>query len=103
MLAGRPVASSIRFAARPVGAASRQRRPFARASVSTARRVWVLPVPGPPVRIATGEIRAMRTPASCSAASWSPCRSANHPKATVQSTLVKMRATDARAPVPCRA
>ena len=45
MLAGHPVASSIRLAARPVGAASRQRRPLARASVSTARRVWVLPGP----------------------------------------------------------
>src|SRR5438105_10240211 len=67
----------MRLAARPVGAASRQRRRLAWASASTARRVWVLPVPSPPVRIDTGAVSAICTPACCSGASRSWCWSVN--------------------------
>ena len=98
MAAGRPVASSIRFAARPVGAARRQRSPLARARARTALRVCVFPVPGPPVSRETGAVRAIRAAASCSGARRRPWRSASQPKATGQSTGPKMRPAPGGAP-----
>ena len=47
--AGRPVASAMRRAARPVGAASRQRTCLEVRSASRVRRMVVFPTPGPPV------------------------------------------------------
>jgi len=64
-----PDVGIVRFAARPVGAASKQRSPFARATVRSPRNVWVLPVPGPPVRIDVGSVSAIRIALSCSAES----------------------------------
>ena len=48
-----PVASDRRFAARPVGAASRILAPASRNAVIMPSVVVVFPVPGPPVRIRT--------------------------------------------------
>ena len=58
-----PVASLIRRAARPVGAASRTFSPRAESTSSRTWRQVVLPVPGPPVRIASGVV-AIRSTAS---------------------------------------
>lgn len=59
---------AMRLAALPVGAASAMVRPACSARVTRVRRVWVLPQPGPPVRIDTGVASAVRT-ACCSSVS----------------------------------
>ena len=46
-----PVVSDKRWAARPVGAARSTRTFFALRILTTARRIVVFPVPGPPVNI----------------------------------------------------
>ena len=51
VLASRPVISAMRLAARPVGAASETFSPRRSNSANIPRKVVVLPVPGPPVRI----------------------------------------------------
>ncbi len=51
VLAGLPVTSLMRFAARPVGAASATLSPSSSNSWRIPFRVVVFPVPGPPVRI----------------------------------------------------
>ena len=53
VLASMPVASVMRFAALPVGAARRHSRPSFLKSFITALMVVVFPVPGPPVRTKT--------------------------------------------------
>ncbi len=53
VLASRSVASARRFAARPVGAASRTVRPVSEATYTIALVSVVLPVPGPPVSTVT--------------------------------------------------
>ena len=60
VLASMPVVSVIRFAARPVGAASRIRLPRERSTAIMPRVVVVLPVPGPPVSTITWETVAFR-------------------------------------------
>ncbi len=49
VVAGRPTSSSIRLAARPVGAHSATLRSASSAARTTSWTVRVLPVPGPPV------------------------------------------------------
>ena len=78
VLAGRPVVSFIRLAARPVGAASRigkiswvyfdgsNSRPFNSAKRLTIPLITVVfPVPGPPVKINRGERMASAIACSC--------------------------------------
>ena len=69
VLAGRPVASLSRLAARPVGEASSARLPAASARRMTLRTVVVLPVPGPPVSTVTRWVRAACTASCCWAVS----------------------------------
>ena len=54
VLAGRPVASESRLAARPVGEASAYFIPCVSRVVIKAFKQVVFPVPGPPVRTLTG-------------------------------------------------
>ena len=61
-----PVASSIRRAARPVGAQSATSAFAASASATICRVQTVLPTPGPPVRTETRAAKAPRTAAHCS-------------------------------------
>ena len=67
MLAGRPVDSSRRLAARPVGAASATRVPMRRKLPAIQRISVVLPVPGPPVSTPT-LLSSSRDAAACCAA-----------------------------------
>ena len=62
-----PVISERRWAARPVGAASRMVLPMARHKATIVRVVKVLPQPGPPVRISRREEAASSTARRCSA------------------------------------
>ena len=70
-MAGAPVSSSSRFAARPVGAARATLRPCPAAIATTAATVRLLPVPGPPVRTETPCSATART-----AVCWAASRSA---------------------------
>ena len=72
VFASRPVASVIRFAARPVGAASRILSPNARYAAMIPCVVVVFPVPGPPVSTITLETAALRI-ASAWTSSYSIC------------------------------
>ena len=65
VLACRPVAPSMRLAARPVGAARSATTPLCSKILSTWFRIVVLPVPGPPVMTDTGLSTAMRTASRC--------------------------------------
>lgn len=62
MVASAPVVSARRRAALPVGAHRRTRRPWACSRSTSARIVAVLPVPGPPVRIASRWATTCMTP-----------------------------------------
>ena len=68
VLASRPVASLMRLAALPVGAARSTSRPYARYAAMIPWVVVVLPVPGPPVRIITFARAAFRMASACT---WS--------------------------------
>ena len=57
--------SLMRLAARPVGAASTVSSPIRRNRATMPRRVVVLPVPGPPVRISTPFRAASSTACRC--------------------------------------
>ena len=70
--AGTPAASLMRWAARPVGAASVTRTFFARRIAHNARRIVVFPVPGPPVTIENFSDSAVFTAAACSGANANP-------------------------------
>ncbi|EJX03134.1 hypothetical protein EVA_08760 [gut metagenome] len=65
VLASIPVASLIRLAARPVGAASRIRSPMCFKAAMIPWVVVVLPVPGPPVSTITFERMASSMACSC--------------------------------------
>ena len=72
VVASAPVASLMRLAARPVGAA-RRTSTFARASTARmARTIVVLPTPGPPVTTSTERFAASSTALRCSGASSTP-------------------------------
>jgi len=66
VLAGCPVASERRFAARPVGEARAKRFCCAAIIAIKAFRQVVFPVPGPPVRILSGWVNTIFTAACCS-------------------------------------
>ncbi len=66
VLAGRPVASESRLAARPVGEARAYACRRASSAAIRAFRQVVLPVPGPPVSTLTGWLSAVRMAACCS-------------------------------------
>ena len=68
VLAEWPVASLIRLAARPVGAASMTSRLASSMAAMTPCVVVVFPVPGPPVSIITFERRAVSMASICT---WS--------------------------------
>jgi len=70
VLASRPLDSSRRLAARPVGAASSTRRP--ERAATRVRRIVVLPVPGPPVRISTFSRSAAARASACGGSRVSP-------------------------------
>jgi len=71
------VASSILFAARPVGAASfTESRPLENSS-RTALTSVVFPTPGPPVITSTPELAACSTAARCAEASTVEVRCSN--------------------------
>ena len=72
VFASRPVASLRRLAARPVGAQSSTRAPFAARMRRIAVMIVVLPTPGPPVTTRTFETRASRTAIFWLSASSSP-------------------------------
>ena len=72
--AGRRVASVMRLAARPVGAPSAMRVRLAERMSHRARRIVVLPVPGPPVSTATLCCSAIFTPAACASEKAKPAR-----------------------------
>ena len=72
VLAGRPVASSMRLAARPVGAQSRMRSPTPSRIRTMALMIVVLPVPGPPVITSACPVSARVTAARCGSASAIP-------------------------------
>ena len=61
VLASEPVASVMRFAARPVGAARAKVMPMPEKAWVMQRMMVVLPVPGPPVMIMTPASRARVT------------------------------------------
>ena len=63
--ASRPVSSSRRFAARPVGAQRATSSPIRPYRATIPRTVVVFPVPGPPVRIDTPARAARRTASFC--------------------------------------
>ena len=66
MDAGSPVVSDIRFAARPVGAASTMLSFAADARRTISETTVVLPTPGPPVMIENADAPAVSTARSCS-------------------------------------
>lgn len=72
--ASRPVVSDSRLAARPVGAASSIRTPFAARMRRIALTIVVLPTPGPPVITSSFERSASATAARWLSASASPIR-----------------------------
>lgn len=85
VLAGNPVVSFIRLAARPVGAASRigkiswvylfgsNSKPFNSANKLTIPLITVVfPVPGPPVKINKGDRIASEIAFSCDSPYWIP-------------------------------
>src|SRR5277367_7067890 len=78
VLASKPVASVILFAARPVGAHSRRLVPFAARMRRMALMMVVLPTPGPPVITTTLDIRASRIAATWLLARASPIRFSTH-------------------------
>ena len=78
VLASKPDASVIRFAARPVGAHSRRLVPFAARMRRMALMMVVLPTPGPPVITNTLDIKASRIAATWLSASARPIRSSTH-------------------------
>src|SRR3954467_3613751 len=78
VLASRPVASVIRLAARPVGAASRTSTLFAARIFRMALTSVVLPPPGPPVMTTTLDARAIRTAACWLSASVTPSFACTH-------------------------
>ena len=86
MLAGAPAALSSRCAARPVGDARRIRARFARTMSTTARRMVVFPVPGPPVMMENFERSVFSSAARCWPASSKPARFSAHSMAA--STLI---------------
>ena len=67
-----PDVSARRFAARPVGAQSAMRTPFARRIVRIAFTIVVFPTPGPPVITITLEVSAEATAVHWLSASVSP-------------------------------
>ena len=69
VLAGFPVASAIRLAARPVGAARLMRLVSFSKRLIMALMMVVLPVPGPPVSTMTLFLAAMRTASAWASAS----------------------------------
>ena len=68
VFASAPVASLIRFAALPVGAANRKSLPSFSKYRKMVRMVVVFPVPGPPVMSTTPFVTASFTALRCS---WS--------------------------------
>jgi hypothetical protein len=74
VLASKPVASVIRFAARPVGAHSRRLVHFAARIRRMALTIVVLPTPGPPVVTNTLDISASRIAATWLSARTRPIR-----------------------------
>ena len=86
-----PVASSMRFAARPVGAAKAMER-FRRSMASTmARRVVVFPVPGPPVMTRRWESTARMRASFCFSAKV--MSSFSHTALTMSSAMCSARST----------
>ncbi len=69
VFASRPVASAMRFAARPVGAARRTGFSSPSKQRMIALIVVVFPVPGPPVRSITPPAAALRTASFCRSSS----------------------------------
>ena len=72
VFASKPVASLIRFAARPVGAHSSMSTPLAHRMRRIALTSVVLPTPGPPVITETFEASAVRTASAWPGARASP-------------------------------
>src|SRR6202040_2487735 len=81
VLASKPVASVMRFAARPVGAHSRMLVPFAARMRKMALTMVVFPTPGPPVMTRTLDISASRIAATWLSASARPICFSTHGKA----------------------
>src|SRR3979409_1519889 len=78
VLASRPVASVMRLAARPGGAHSRSRTPFAPRIRRIPLTMVVLPTPGPPVITRVFDIRASLMAATWLSAKTSRIRSSTH-------------------------
>ena len=74
VLAAAPDASARRCAARPVGEARSMRVRLARRMSTTARRMVVLPVPGPPVMMDIFELSVVRSASACCSANSKPAR-----------------------------
>src|SRR5580700_4586140 len=74
VLASTPVASVIRFAARPVGAQSNNRTPLAARILRIELTIVVLPTPGPPVITSAFAVSARRIAAFWLSASCRPLR-----------------------------
>ena len=89
MLAAAPEASAKRWAARPVGEARQRRARLALTMSTTARRIVVLPVPGPPVMTETFAPKVFFSAAACCSASSKPTRDWAHSIAA--STLIDGR------------
>ena len=87
----------MRWAARPVGAASVTRTFFARRIAHNARRIVVFPVPGPPVTIENFSDSAVFTAAACSGANANPALRC------AQATAFSTRTGGRRSGVPARA
>ena len=86
VIAGLPVASSMRFAARPVGAASATLSPSLANILTRILSIVVLPVPGPPVIIET-----LLASAAYTASIWSPDRDILIPSASMPDSASLMR------------
>ena len=65
-----PITSLMRWAARPVGAASSTVRPMASRSLTSTRVMVVFPHPGPPVKIENRRATIPVTAVSCSSLRW---------------------------------
>mmetsp|Transcript_49017 Transcript_49017/g.91246 ORF Transcript_49017/g.91246 Transcript_49017/m.91246 type:complete len:276 (+) Transcript_49017:935-1762(+) len=86
VLAGMPVLSLSRLAARPVGAVSSDLTPLALRICRTLLSRVVLPTPGPPVTTSTLEVSAMRSASRWDSPKRMPTFSSTHSMAAGQST-----------------